>query len=733
MSEQALPSPSQAFTGQIEPARVSFFYQMGLGVVALTLVLLPLIYMALIVAVGWVVWWHLMNDAALFSSLKGRAIIIGVVLYLGPAVAGGIFVLFLIKPLFSRGAKAPPPFKIEEPDEPELFSLVRNICQVIGAPVPREIRLDMQVNASAGFRRGWLSFFGNDLVLVIGLPLAAGMSMRQLAGVLAHEFGHFAQGAGMRFSFIIRSVNGWFARVVYERDHWDDKLDEWAANENMWVKLVFLLAKGGVWVGRRVLWCLMQAGHAISCFMSRQMEFDADSYEAKVAGSTEFAKTAERLQLLGAAHGAAMNDAYQTFQTKELPDDLPALVVWRESVIPDKVRQQVTEHLQESKTLWNQTHPADSDRIRAALALNAEGLFHLENPASELFSDFTSLSRAVTRHFFEHQLAVSLDKVQFRSSTTMVQDRQSADESDKNIDAFYGKRFHFMRLSPLVLECQVSLMESMGQIESHGGYYEALLIQFCDLDNQYLSQLVGLDLIRAKYSFADPQAFHLSDSTEISANAAVSHTQKKLAELTSKMEPFERAMNQRLGFYLRWALKVGDDALSQYLNRLLTAQDRLAGLLPEFLQASRAARSLDLLLQNSANHQDRFTLERQARQICERIEAATQRCLTVLENATHPYLENHPPIARVLRQPERGNHEFARAHQLSQICTEALIPLLVRVMGDLCGLALRYEPEIPKDTVLDLPPVEAASRYAPPEGRELRVHSVSDLPPPTGL
>ncbi|MCX6856262.1 MAG: M48 family metalloprotease, partial [Verrucomicrobia bacterium] len=386
-------------TGQIEPARLSFFYQMGLAVVALTMVLLPLIYIALIVAVGWSVWWHLMNDGALFSGMRGRAIIIGVVLYLGPAVAGAIFVLFLIKPLFSRGSKAPPPFKLQEADEPELFSLVRKICQVIGAPEPREIRLDMQVNASAGFRRGWLSFFGSDLVLVIGLPLAAGMTMRQLAGVLAHEFGHFAQGAGMRFSFIIRSVNGWFARVVYERDHWDDKLDEWATNENMWVKLVFSLAKGGVWFGRRVLWCLMQVGHAISCFMSRQMEFDADSYEAKVAGSTEFAKTAERLQLLGAAHGAAMNDAYQTFQTQELPDDLPALVVWRESVISEKARQQVTEHFKESKTEWNETHPADSDRIKAALALNAAGLFHLENPASELFSDFTSLSRAALQRW----------------------------------------------------------------------------------------------------------------------------------------------------------------------------------------------------------------------------------------------------------------------------------------------------------------------------------------------
>jgi hypothetical protein len=66
--------------------------------------------------------------------------------------------------------------------------------------------------------------FGNDLVLTIGMPLVAGMSLRQFAGVLAHEFGHFSQGAGMRLSFIIRSINLWFMRVVYERDDWDERL-----------------------------------------------------------------------------------------------------------------------------------------------------------------------------------------------------------------------------------------------------------------------------------------------------------------------------------------------------------------------------------------------------------------------------------------------------------------------------------------------------------------------------
>lgn len=60
------------------------------------------------------------------------------------------------------------------------------------------------------------------------MPLVSGLTLRQLAGVLAHEFGHFAQGTGMRVTYVIRWVNHWFARVVYERDAWDVRLQRWS-------------------------------------------------------------------------------------------------------------------------------------------------------------------------------------------------------------------------------------------------------------------------------------------------------------------------------------------------------------------------------------------------------------------------------------------------------------------------------------------------------------------------
>src|SRR5262249_52685544 len=162
------------------------------------------------------------------------------------------------------------PITLDPKAEPLLFAFVQKICALVGAPKPSRIDVDCQANASAGLRRG---LWSRDLVLTIGLPLVSGLDMRQFAGVLAHEFGHFAQGAGMRLSYVIRNINFWFARVVYERDAWDQKLDQTARGSDLRIGVVLHAARGCVWVSRRILWALMQAGHAISCFMLRQMEY----------------------------------------------------------------------------------------------------------------------------------------------------------------------------------------------------------------------------------------------------------------------------------------------------------------------------------------------------------------------------------------------------------------------------------------------------------------------------
>src|SRR5439155_11397734 len=126
-----------------------------------------------------------------------------------------------------------------------------------------------------------------------------GLNVQQFAGVIGHEFGHFTQGFGMRLSYIIRSVNAWFARLVYERDAWDLLLEELAQTPEWWIALSVGFARLAVWSSRQLLKLLMLTGHGIGCFMLRQMEYDADRCEISIAGSEAFESTLRRLHILG--------------------------------------------------------------------------------------------------------------------------------------------------------------------------------------------------------------------------------------------------------------------------------------------------------------------------------------------------------------------------------------------------------------------------------------------------
>ena len=142
-------------------------------------------------------------------------------LYATPAIAGVVLMFFMVKPILARPPARQEPLPIDAEAEPILFAFIDEICRQVRAPRPRRVQVDCTVNASAGLMRGPFNVLRGDLVLTIGLPLVAGLSIRELAGVLAHEFGHFAQGGGLRLTATVRGVNAWFGRVVYERDEWD--------------------------------------------------------------------------------------------------------------------------------------------------------------------------------------------------------------------------------------------------------------------------------------------------------------------------------------------------------------------------------------------------------------------------------------------------------------------------------------------------------------------------------
>jgi Zn-dependent protease with chaperone function len=402
-----------AFNGPVAPTAVSFFYRLGLFLASVIMLLLPIIYLAMVAAAAWGVYLYATHFGYFLHSSRGggRGYLLRLVAYFGPLFVGTVLVLFMVKPLFARRPRQAEPLALNPAVEPTLFAFIAKICDLVGAPMPQRIDLDCQLNASAGFRRGASSLFSNDLVLVIGLPLVAGLTVRELTGVIAHEFGHFTQGFGMRLSYIVRSINGWFARVVYERDAWDVTLEEAAMNAEDWrISLVIGCTRLAVWFSRLLLHGLMLVGHGTCCFLLRHMEYDADSYEIKLAGSEAFESTAVRLRVLNESLERTYKEIRTTWNVgRELPDNFPAHLMRQDERLPAVAREKIQDTVGLAKTGLFDTHPSDGDRIRRARLVNEPGIFHLELPATVLFSHFEVVSKQVTHLHYVDDLNIPVD------------------------------------------------------------------------------------------------------------------------------------------------------------------------------------------------------------------------------------------------------------------------------------------------------------------------------------
>jgi Zn-dependent protease with chaperone function len=426
-------------SGEIPRVRVRQRYKAGLLLAAGVMVILPVVYVGVICLVVYGVYLHAIYDTAIVTEgPQGRGAILTLFAYLAPILVGGLLVAFMVKPLFAKRAQRTAGYALSRSEQRLLYTFVDRLCMVVGARKPSRIDVDCQVNASASFRDGMLGWLRGDVVLTIGLPLVAGLDVRELTGVLAHEFGHFAQGTGMRLTYVVRTINGWFARVAMERDAWDQWLDTVARSESYWaIQATAWLAKLMVWLTRRLLWVLMVAGHAVSSFLLREMEFDADRYEAQVAGSESFATTSRKLAMLTVARTAAFNDLSSAWREKRLCDDLPRLIVAREAAMPGKVRKEVEAMVAKAKTGWLDSHPSDGERIASAMKERAAGLFRVEGPATVLFADFEGLSRRVTALYYRANLGEAFGPGHLVPTASLVAETGEQEKAEGSLARFF--------------------------------------------------------------------------------------------------------------------------------------------------------------------------------------------------------------------------------------------------------------------------------------------------------
>ncbi len=220
----------------------------------------------LLAALGYAVLW-----AALALTLGVAAFL---VLYLlivrppaDPYIAMPILLLGVVGTVILRALWIrfqPPEGHHLQPDEaPALRAEVERVRSAVGAAALHGIVIDARLNAAAAYVPSGFGLWRQRHYLILGLPLLQALDRRELAAVIAHEFGHFHGGHG--------HFAGWIYRL-----------------RSSWYRLMDGMSGGGM-SGGQLLWLFFRwyapYFDAYSYVLARRHEYAADAVAAQVAGA----------------------------------------------------------------------------------------------------------------------------------------------------------------------------------------------------------------------------------------------------------------------------------------------------------------------------------------------------------------------------------------------------------------------------------------------------------------
>jgi hypothetical protein len=134
----------------------------------------------------------------------------------------------------------------------------------------------------------------------------------------------------------------------------------------------------------------------LSGLLLQKTEYAADLCQVRLIGSGPFADTFRTLRVMDFAWQQVQADLLFQKTENQLPDNLPRQLESRIAQIPEDFRASLATQGDESETDDFALVPAEKDRLAAAQAAAAPGIYHCRLPATILFNDFDALAKDVT-------------------------------------------------------------------------------------------------------------------------------------------------------------------------------------------------------------------------------------------------------------------------------------------------------------------------------------------------
>ena len=245
-------------------------------------------------------------------------------------------------------------------EAPELRAEVERVRNAVGARPLHGIVINAELNAAAAYVPDGLALWRHKHYLILGLPLLQALDRRELAAVIAHEFGHF-HGRHERFT-------SWIYRL-----------------RSSWHRLMEGMAHGGMGGGGQLLWLFFRwyapYFDAYSYVLARRHEYAADAVGAQVAGADAMASALVRTGLASDwLHGEFWPEVERSARLQSYPpmEVQERLAERLERNLPEHAR--VPARLLSRESAPDDTHPTLEKRL---VALGIDNTLPIERIATE--------------------------------------------------------------------------------------------------------------------------------------------------------------------------------------------------------------------------------------------------------------------------------------------------------------------------------------------------------------
>lgn len=409
--EQALPTAltSNRIYQQLQfhliPAHISTNDTIKLLATATGVFVLPALYLALVGAVSFSVFWHMLASLSWFT---GDGSIVFIFPYLSLLVFGAFIALLLIKPLIAPTASTYRNLRFSPDREPLLFAFVDAIARSVHAPTPNVIGYTWQSTLFAESRSGILAAFRRDVRLVIGLPLAGSLSLTQLGGLVAMELARFSRRPHYRLVFMIDAVRHLFYHCAYEDDLWDQSLESAIRSSNGIKALALVSLQAIQKLSRLPMVFLNFLCEGLSSATLYQFRLNSDRYAAALAGAKETRQALTRLQALIAAQPLVVDDLVHHWQNGERVNRIPDAIVERSNRLPAHVLSNIRETAGTRSLGSMGIYPSLTRRFNALSVLPQQALTSFTEDAVQLIPSYRSLSSVATQEYYD-SVAVLFD------------------------------------------------------------------------------------------------------------------------------------------------------------------------------------------------------------------------------------------------------------------------------------------------------------------------------------